>query len=491
MQGRKDYQERLFTNFQLSDRVPEDNLYRRLRSAINWDFIPRTTRRYYGSEGQQSIDPIVFFKLILIGYLENVASDRRIVGIASMRLDIMFFLGYNIDEPLPWHSTLSRTRQLYGEEVFKELFKTVLRQCIDKGMVAGRRQAVDSALIKANASLSSIVEKEIIDDADRFADELLAQEGEGSEGPNNDEAQSGRQVNLKSSADKKKKLFSNQTHASTTDSDSRLAFKPGKPSQLNYFAQTSVDTACHVITHIHADYADQRDSQCLPKVLDGLCENLRTEGVLLDEIIADSGYSSGPAFKRLEEEHLKGYIPNPGQYKAEREGFTYHSQGDYYTCSQGQELHFKNVRDKDSYPVKEYSPAARTCKQCPIRETCIGKLPRKVIRDTIDKPYYDRMHQRLQGPYARKMAKVRQSTVEPVLGTLINFLGLRRLNTRGILSANKCMLMAATAYNLKKLLRFKTLIANAKVKGLLQHYSNSQIDLTLTRNLLLTFSRST
>jgi IS5 family transposase len=74
---------------------------------------------------------------------------------ASMRLDILFFIGYNLDEPLPWHSTLSRTRQLYGEEVFKELFRKVLKACIDKGMVSGRRQAVDSALIKANASMDS------------------------------------------------------------------------------------------------------------------------------------------------------------------------------------------------------------------------------------------------------------------------------------------------------------------------------------------------
>lgn len=492
MQGRKDYQERLFTNFQLSDRVPEDNFYRRLKSAIKWDFIPQSTRRYYGAEGQQSIDPIVFFKLILVGYLENVASDRRIIGIASMRLDILFFLGYNIDESLPWHSTLSRTRQLYGEEVFKGIFKTVLKQCIDQGIVAGRRQAVDSALIKANASLSSIVKKEIIDDGDRFADELLAQEGEGTEDPiKNDNTQTGRQAKLKSTADKARKPFSNQTHASTTDSDSRLAVKPGKPSQLNYLAQTSVDTACHVITHIHADYADKRDSQCLPKVLDGLFENLRAEGILLDEIIADSGYSSGAALKRLEEERIMGYIPNPGKYKADREGFTYHAQGDYYTCSQGQELHFKNIRDKDSYPVKEYSPAARQCKHCPIRETCIGKLPRKVIRDTIDKPYYDRMHQRLQSPYSRKMSKVRQSTVEPVLGTLINFLGLRRLNTRGILSANKCMLMAATAYNLKKLLKYKTSKAIERVTGYLQQDYDSLINLTNSAKKLHTgLSRS-
>ena len=89
---------------------------------------------------------------------------------------MLFFIGYNIDEPLPWHSTLSRTRQLYGEDVFKELFKKVLKTYIEKGMVSGRRQAVDSALIKTNASMDSIAEKEIMDDADVFADELATNE---------------------------------------------------------------------------------------------------------------------------------------------------------------------------------------------------------------------------------------------------------------------------------------------------------------------------
>jgi len=174
MQGRKTFEEKLFTNFQLSDRVPVDNFYRRLSETLDLRFLRKTTAHYYGTEGQESIDPIVFFKLILVGYLENLGSDRRIINTASMRLDILFFIGYNLDEPLPWHSTLSRTRQLYGEDVFKELFRKVLKACIDKGMVSGRRQAVDSALIKANASMDSLVEKEIMEDANTFADELAA-----------------------------------------------------------------------------------------------------------------------------------------------------------------------------------------------------------------------------------------------------------------------------------------------------------------------------
>ena len=159
MQGKKHFTEKLFTSFQLSDRVPEDNFYRRLKALLDLRWLYKATKKYYGTEGQQSIDPMVFFKLMLIGYLENLGSDRRIINTATMRLDMLFFIGYDIDEELPWHSTLSRTRQLYGNDLFKKLFKQVLKQCVEKGMVTGRRQAVDSAPVKANASMDSLAEK--------------------------------------------------------------------------------------------------------------------------------------------------------------------------------------------------------------------------------------------------------------------------------------------------------------------------------------------
>ena len=176
MQGKKHYSEKLFKQFQLSDRVPADNFYRRLKEMLELRWLYKATKNYYGTEGQQSIDPVVFFKLILIGYLENLGSDRRIINTVSLRLDMLFFIGYDIDEPLPWHSTLSRTRQLYGEELFKQLFIEVLKQCIDKGMVAGRRQVMDSVAVKANASMDSLAKKEILDDASVYADQLKSEE---------------------------------------------------------------------------------------------------------------------------------------------------------------------------------------------------------------------------------------------------------------------------------------------------------------------------
>jgi len=152
MQGTKDYQEKLFLNFRLSEYVPKDNFYRRLKETLDLSYLRQLTKKYYGSEGQKSIDTEVFFKLMLIGYLENINSDRQVLEIAKMRMDMLYFLGYALDEPLPWHSTLSRTRKLFGEDVFLELFRNILKLCIDKGMVSGKTQSVDSALIKANAS---------------------------------------------------------------------------------------------------------------------------------------------------------------------------------------------------------------------------------------------------------------------------------------------------------------------------------------------------
>ena len=96
--------------FRLSERVPPHNLYRRLAELVDWDFLYEETRARYSHTGQPSLDPVVFFKLVLVGRLENLVSDRRLVEHCALRLDILFFLGYEMDEELPWHSTVSRTR---------------------------------------------------------------------------------------------------------------------------------------------------------------------------------------------------------------------------------------------------------------------------------------------------------------------------------------------------------------------------------------------
>lgn len=488
MQGKKQYTEKLFTTFQLSNHVPADNFYRRLKESLDLQWLYKNTKKYYGREGQQSIDPVVFFKLILVGYLENLNSDRKIIEHSKMRLDILFFLGYDLDEELPWHSTISRTRQLYGEEVFKELFSKVLSLCVSKGMLSGRRQAIDSAYIKANASMDSLMEKQIIEDGEHYLEELQHDDyGKEIEQHNNvmkddrdnDTITRSRSKSTeehhqwkaeeykgmpkgKSTTDDnnevRPKFVSNHTHYSTTDRDARVSVKPGKPRQLNYSMQTAVDMSSHIITNVEAHYADRRDSECLSQVLQNTIANLQEQGLMVEEIAADAGYSSTKALQACLENNITAYIPNFGQYKPFREGFEFDEVNNRYTCTaKGVHLPYKKTyQDKKGYYKKQYRSSAKECGHCPLRTSCIGgRADYKKIEDTVDKHLYDQMHERLKTPYAKKMKKRRQATVEPVLGTLINFMGLRRIWTRGLQNANKFMLGAAIAYNLKKWMNYE------------------------------------
>ena len=157
MQGKKIYTEKLFANFQLSERIPVDNFYRGLKEILNLDFVYPATQSLYGTTGNPSLDPKVFFKLALVGYLENITSDRKLIEHCGMRLDILYFLNYDIDEPLPWHSTVSRTRKLFPEILFEELFNKVFALCVNSGLVGGATQCIDSSLSQANASKDSLV----------------------------------------------------------------------------------------------------------------------------------------------------------------------------------------------------------------------------------------------------------------------------------------------------------------------------------------------
>jgi hypothetical protein len=185
-------------------------------------------------------------------------------------------------------------------------------------------------------------------------------------------------------------------------------------------------------------------------------------GLKLDQITADAGYSSGTALKYCEEHSIDAYIPNFGQYKPEREGFTFNASANQYECKKvgghGAILSYKGIKtDSKGYDKKSYRSSEAVCGKCPLREACCGNRTKfKKLEESIDKPYYDRMHEKLtKNPsYTKFISKIRSRTVEPVLGTLINFLNLKKLNTRGMSGANKHVLMAAVSYNLKKLLKF-------------------------------------
>ncbi len=97
-----------------------------------------------------------FSSSVWLSYLENIISDRKLIAHLSMQMDILFFLGYDFGEDLPWHSTISRTGRLFPEAVFEDAFTKVFALYVDSGMVSGHTQDIDSAPVKANASMDSL-----------------------------------------------------------------------------------------------------------------------------------------------------------------------------------------------------------------------------------------------------------------------------------------------------------------------------------------------
>jgi transposase len=497
MQGKKTYQEKLFTRFLLSERVPEYNFYRQLKSVLDLHYLYKITKPFYGSTGQKSIDPVVFFKLCLVGYLENIISDRKLIQHCGMRLDILFFIDYDLDDELPWHSTISRTRQLFPEAIFEVVFTNVLQMCIEKGMVSGHTQAIDSAPVKANASMDTLELKVPEEDLApylhkirhisamdkevplRKSKENKASKGQQAISANKQELAAIKSRNKKWKKDqdgrpgagnKGSKYTSNKTHYSPTDPDARISVKPGKARKLNYMSQLSVDTGHHVITDIWAYHADKKDNQYLQDIIGRLKPRLNRSGLLWRNCVADTGYSSGENYAFLERINLQSYIPPHGTYKGGPDGFDYNQAHEHYVCPQGEIVPFKKVFNdyRTGTLKKEYRGSTHQCKNCPIKISCLGKSAKeKKFSVTYFKAEYERNIKRVNSPQGSYMKAKRQSTVEPVFGTLTQFMGLRKINTIGIAQANKVMHLAAMAYNLKKYLKFtqKSVKTNAKALG--------------------------
>ena len=477
MQGRHKFHDRKVLEFCLSDHVPKHNLYYRLRQLLELDYLYETTKHYYGKCGQKSIDSTVFFKLCLIAHLENIDSDRKLMEVCSLRLDLLYFLGYNLGEELPCHSTLCRTRKLLPRQVFDKVFTHILSLCVETGMVAGSRVAVDSALIKANASMDTLelkVAKEELEEqlqkarpvmatARRRAKENKASAEQQTLTASKEELQevesrqeSFRQANGPAKSLKQAKFTSNKTHYSPVDPDARIAVKPGKRRQLNYFNQLAVDTAHHVIVHTGADLADKKDSQCLESIIRQTSQRLKSLCLGLKSVLADGAYCSGENYAMLEKEGIEAFIPVHGTYKGGPEGFTYNSEEDVWVCQNGKKAVFKKIKtNKDGLKQRQYFTCREDCKDCPFKESCLGKKQKeKKIDITYYREEYERAIERLNTRRAKWMKKKRSSTVEPVFGTLINYMGLSKVNTRGILTADKKMLCAASAYNLQKWINF-------------------------------------
>ena len=141
----------------LDELVPADHFYRHLEQVLDLTFVRNLVREcYVAGMGRPSIDPVVFFRLQLVMFFEGIRSERQLLLLAADRLSVRWYLGYNLDEPLPDHSSLTRIRLRYGLAVFRRFFDAVVEQCQHAGLVWGRELYFDATQVQADAALDSL-----------------------------------------------------------------------------------------------------------------------------------------------------------------------------------------------------------------------------------------------------------------------------------------------------------------------------------------------
>lgn len=505
MQGKKKFTPKLFVNFRLDEAVPDDNFYKVLKTNLKLSFIYKETESVYSHTGRPGIDPVVFFKMLLVGYLENICTDRKLEREFQNRLDLRYFIDHDLGDVIPDHSTICKTRKRIPREVFDKVFNHILKMCVDAGLVEGKTQSIDSAYISANASLDTMLETKLIDrDHDEYLKEVFDQDLPTNFTTEDKVARvnklqkdliahaAGRKRKFDRIYGEKQKMkrrtFSNATHRSSTDPDARVAKKSGKPRMLCYTSTMSVDTLNNVITNISAEHASKKDSQLLIRNTKKTIARLEDHDLEVKAILADAGFSSGENYRLLEKMSIEAFIPLHGTYETHREGFKYDARRNAFTCSNGQILRWTYTRHADGKRTAVYRSKKKICDACPFRVGCVNKKGIKEITSTPFKREYERMIKRLKSKKGKISYGLRMHTVEPVFGSLQQYYGLRRMNVRGKNSASKVMLMSAAAFNLRKWV--KNLIKKTK-NGLLLTFLelSSILERYTSRNLeFCTFS---
>src|SRR3954454_11321836 len=155
MMGTKERAFAPLCNRSIEDLVPASNFYRHLEAKLDLGFVRGLVRTTYKECGRPSVDPKVFFKLQLVMFFEGIRSERELIRIAADRLSVRWYLGYDLDEELPDHSSLTRIRKRYGLAVFRRFFETIVEQCREAGLVWGKELYFDATQADANASLDS------------------------------------------------------------------------------------------------------------------------------------------------------------------------------------------------------------------------------------------------------------------------------------------------------------------------------------------------
>lgn len=446
MQGKKEFSQRIYYNINLDSLIPEDHLLKRLDKLVSFDFVRDITKDYYSHTGKPSIDPVVLVKMLLVGYLFDIRSERKLVEEISLNLAYRWYIGYDLDEVVPNHSIFSKARIRFGKKLFLDIFEQILIKCIELGMVSKEGMLIDSTIVKADASIQSLMEVNISPEQywkqlnkGQKPKKILAGDFFTGEVDKNKMGKRRRDVNRVSLRKK-----------STTDPDATLHYRPGQGSNLSYKAHVATDTN-GIITAVSASPSSLHDIGAVPSLIESHEKILGVPGW----VAADTKYGSEECLKYLQDKKIKTAIKpetkinKPGFFS--RENFTYDKKRDCYICPNGKVL--KRKAKNYTHNRIAYKSNKKDCNQCPINEKCIsGKGNFRTISH-YDSPCYSKARGWYYSGYGRALYKLRSTVIEGIFGQAKTYHGMSKARFRGLVKVEIHFLMTATALNLKKMAR--------------------------------------
>jgi len=268
-----DFQPKLFYHqISLEQRVPREHLLRKIEQKIDFDFICKEVKDTYGDNGNVSIPPPVILKMMLLLILYNVRSERELMETIPMRLDWLWFLGYDLDSEIPNHSVLSKARVRWGVEAFRNFFERVVWQCVEAGLVDGSKIFVDSSLVDANASNNSVIDTQSLKIHLRKNYEKLEERLEEVE---------------EDTGSFRRYVKKNSRYMSTTDPDAAIVNR-GKP-KLTYQVHRVVDGGSEIITATETTPGDVNEAHRLIPLLESHHQNTERRA---ETVVADSKYGT-------------------------------------------------------------------------------------------------------------------------------------------------------------------------------------------------------
>jgi transposase len=448
MQGRKSSpEESLFIYHDPYRELPRSRFYEALEKHLDLEWVREATRGLYAEGvGRPSLDPVVFVKLMLVSYFENIVTDSELAFRSADSLTIRRFLGYGLGESTPERTTILKTRQRWPEEMFAAIFMGVLEQLAGEGLVKGEHLGTDTVLIDANAAMDSLRHREFGVSYEEFVRALYSQEG--------------REISASEVARKdahRPRKGSNAEWVSATDPEAAVAVHPDGHTGLSYRLDAAVDLDTGAVVQIGAEPGNVRDSVDLPQRMEEAKANLEQVGLTPTDVTADRGHHSQENVIELEAMGVAPIIRARAQVGPpgfREQDFAYLSEEDVYLCPAGQRLARRSSSSTEGRV--DYRASGESCQRCEHFGVCTKSAAGRTIARAAVCEEVERNRERVRSVEGRWLLGQHRQRAEGPWSYAKLYGGLARMGPRGLANAIKKALVQGIGWNVMKLIAHLT-----------------------------------